>query len=204
MHFHLAWINSHLCGLRSLSTQRSRYLEGECIHGNYSCQIMIYSESMKHGVYLVIAFHFLWSFNYDNLDRNRLNTISYCLPFLNLFNCNECDRSWFISSIFFMHHGKALQSRRFNRSAHCMVRGVYYTQADGHQSTEQEHRENLPRVEVLQNHLRIHEHFKIWISKLDIKSFRMFTFTVLCWILSLLTNIFITIRLEQGRKQWLP
>lgn len=33
-----------------------------------------------------------------------------------------------------------------------------------------------------------------------ILSFRMFTFTVVCWILSLLTNIFITIRLEKGRN----
>lgn len=32
----------------------------------------------------------------------------------------------------------------------------------------------------------------------------MFTFTKVCWILSLLTNIFINIRLEKGRKQWFP
>lgn len=30
-----------------------------------------------------------------------------------------------------------------------------------HRSLEQEHGEYLPTVEVLQNHLRIHEHFKI-------------------------------------------
>lgn len=58
-------------------------------------------------------------------------------------------------------------------------------------------------AELLQNHLRILEHFKIWISKHGIKSLRMFTFTKVCWTSSLLANIFIKIRLEKGRKGFL-
>lgn len=153
-------------------------------------------------MYSVIGFHFFYDLStviaMIELDLTQ-STIGFHFFFFMIFNHNDYGRSWFNTKF-----SLCITVKQCSGVAQFMVR-VFSTPTQ--KDVEGAGARRIPPAgELLQNHLRIHEHFnsKLWISRLDIKSFRMFTFTMVCWIVSLLTNIFIKIRLEKGRKKWCP
>lgn len=113
---------------------------------------MIHLGSMKYCMYSVIGFIFLWSFSYNNYDRNRSNTISYWLPFLNIFSAittmiGTDFNSNFSLCIMGKHHTSAVWIE-----AHTVWYGVFSTPKQTGVSTPKQTGVSTPKASIGPEH----------------------------------------------------